>query len=59
VSGKSYSLHIIGIRNWHKVARDLKEWRTVLEANVLNGLYSLMRRKRRRRVRRKSSRRRY
>jgi hypothetical protein len=32
-------LKIIGIRNWHAVAKDRQEWRKiVLEAKVHNGL---------------------
>jgi hypothetical protein len=32
-------LKIMGIRNWHAVARDRQEWRKiVLEAKVRNGL---------------------
>jgi hypothetical protein len=35
----------IGLRNWHSVARDRNEWRTVLEAEVHNGLQCLRRRR--------------
>jgi hypothetical protein len=32
-------LNIMGIRNWHAVAKDRQEWRRiVLEAKVLSGL---------------------
>jgi hypothetical protein len=45
-------LKIMGIRNWHAVAKDHQEWRKiVLEADVHNRLYCSRRRRRRRRRR--------
>jgi hypothetical protein len=53
------NLKITGIRNWHAVARDRKEWKgIVVEAKVHNGLQSLRRsrRRRKRRTRRRGRR---
>jgi hypothetical protein len=39
IDGVGENLKIMGIRNWHAVAKDYQEWRKiVLEAKVHNGL---------------------